>query len=48
MIYVFGGYAFVGLFVLLWTTKNIAHDLSKWLVRIVIVLLLLAWMGAST
>jgi len=48
MIYVFGGYAFVGLFVLLWTTKNIANDLSKWLVRIVIVLLLLVWMGAST
>jgi len=41
-----GGYAFVGLFVLLWTTKNLPHVVSKWSARILIVLVLLIWIGA--
>lgn len=43
-----GGYAFVGLFVLLWTTKNLPHMVSKWSARILIVLIILTWIGAST
>ena len=43
-----GGYAFVGLFLLLWNSKNLDRNSSKWLARIVIVMILLSWIGAAT
>jgi hypothetical protein len=47
MLFVGGGWAFVGLFLLLWNAKNLEHDSGKWLARIVIVLILLSWIGAA-
>lgn len=43
-----GGWAFVGLFFLLWNSKNLDQNSSKWIARIVIVLILLSWIGAAT
>jgi hypothetical protein len=39
------GWAFVGLFVLLWNTRNIEHTAWKWLARVLIVLILLVWLN---
>lgn len=43
-----GGWIFVGLFFLLWNSKNLDRNSSKWIARTVIVLILLSWIGAVT
>jgi hypothetical protein len=45
MLWGVAGWAFVGLFVLLWNTKNLSHGAGKWLARILIVLILLVWIN---
>jgi hypothetical protein len=39
------GWMFVGLFVLLWNTKNLEHTAGKWTARVLIVLILLVWLN---
>lgn len=46
LVIVMGGWAFIGLFLLLWNSKNLGEESSKWIARVVIVLILLMWVGA--
>lgn len=42
-----GAWAFIGLFLLLWNSKNLHEGSSRWIARILIVLVLLGWIGAA-
>lgn len=48
MIFGVGSWAFTGMFFLLWSSKNLDRNSSKWIARIVIVMILLSWIGAAT
>ena len=42
-----GGWLFLGLFLLFWNAKNLAHDSGKWIVRLIIIIILLSLIGVG-
>ena len=42
-----GGWLFLGLILLFWNAKNLAHDSGKWIARLIIIIILLSWIGAG-